>query len=640
MGVAVACVAVTTVSTGSDWRRRFTTPRLGFPRWAPAAPDRCVSISNESGIYQAWTWDAATGARRQASDEPVGVQAAFPSPDGEHVVWWVDRTGDERGRWVAAPFAGGTTERLVEDLHDAWGGGISMAGGVIAVGLSDEDHYSVWVARDGQPSRLIAQQAEFLGVGNEWIPNVGGMSADGTLLSLIDGRPGDIQHVAIRVVHSDTGGPAGELFDERTNLTPLEWSPLAGDERMLLLQELSGIERPAVWNLASGERRELALDLPGPVEWARWWPDASAVLLLHRPDGRAQLIRYDLATDETQALTEPEGDIEGFDVRPNGEIWMHFSSGVEPGKIVALGGSEIVAPAGERAPAGTAYRSLEFANPGGQRVHGFLAAPEGSGPFPTVMMVHGGPEWAFPDAFEPWTQALVDHGYAVAQVNYRGSTGYGVEWRQALIGNIGFPEVEDVLAGLDALVQRGVADPDRVAIEGWSWGGDISLLAIGLHPERFRAAIGGIPVGDNTACHYECAPALQAYDLAMMGGSPEEKPDLYRERSPSRTPRPRPGRRPSSSRVRTTADARSGRCAGSWTRCACAAATSACAHTTADTTRTRSTSSCCTRSWSSRSSPSTFRARRTLARPADPARLSRLAPRPRAPGSGPPASIT
>ena len=101
------------------------------------------------------------------------------------------------------------------------------------------------------------------------------------------------------------------------------------------------------------------------------------------------------------------------------------------------------------------------------------------------MMVHGGPEWAYPDAFEPWTQALVDHGYAVAQVNYRGSTGYGVKWRQALIGNIGFPEVEDVLAGLDALTERGVTDPGRVAIEGWSWGGYISLLAIGLHPDRF-----------------------------------------------------------------------------------------------------------------------------------------------------------
>ena len=226
------------------------------------------------------------------------------------------------------------------------------------------------------------------------------------------------------------------------------------------------------------------------------------------------------------------GDVEGFGVRPTVRSGCISAPARNPGKVVALGGSEVVAPQGERAPAGTAYRSLEFANPGGHRVHGFLAAPDGSGPFPTVMMVHGGPEWACPDAFEPWTQALVDHGYAVAQVNYRGSTGYGVAWRQAFIGNIGFPEVEDVLAGLDALVERGVADPDRVAIEGWSWGGYISLLAIGLHPERFRAAIGGIPVGDNTAGHYECAPALQAYDIAMMGGSPEEKPDLYRERSP------------------------------------------------------------------------------------------------------------
>jgi dienelactone hydrolase len=519
-------------SNTSEWVRRFTAPQMSFPRWSPAAPDRCISISNESGIFQAWTWDAASGERRRASDEPVGVESAFTTPDGTHAVWWVDRTGDERGRWVIAPFAGGATRPLREDLPDAWGSGVSLADGVIAVGLSDEDHYSVWIARDGGPARPIAEQAEFLGVGNELVANVGGLSSDGNLLCLIDGKPGDIQHLALRVVAPDSGATVGELFDGRTNLTPVEWSPIRGDQRLLLLSEPTGMERPAVWNLTTGERRELALDLTGPVEWGTWWPDASALVLLHRPDGRAQLLHHDLATGETRALTDPAGDIEGFGVRPDGTVWMHHSSGAEPGKIVAVGGSEIVAPEGERAPAGLPLRSLEFENPGGQRVHGFLAVPEGDGPFPTVMMVHGGPEWAYPDAFEPWTQALVEHGYAVAQVNYRGSTGYGVAWRQALIGNIGFPEVEDVLAGLDALIERGVADPDRVAIEGWSWGGYISLLAIGLHPGRFRAAIGGIPVGDNTACHYECAPALQAYDIAMMGGTPEEKPELYRERSP------------------------------------------------------------------------------------------------------------
>ncbi len=88
-----------------------------------------------------------------------------------------------------------------------------------------------------------------------------------------------------------------------------------------------------------------------------------------------------------------------------------------------------------------------------------------------MLLVHGGPEWAFPDDLDPWEQALVEHGYAAAKVNYRGSTGREVAWRTALHGgNIGFPEVADIVAGLDHLV-GGLADPARVAIEGWSWGG-------------------------------------------------------------------------------------------------------------------------------------------------------------------------
>ena len=178
--------------------------------------------------------------------------------------------------------------------------------------------------------------------------------------------------------------------------------------------------------------------------------------------------------------------------------------------------------------------SLRFPGPTGEPTHMLLSASERVGPHPIVMMVHGGPEWAYPDDYDPWEQALVDNGLAVAKVNYRGSTGETVGWRTAIHnGNIGFPEVADVVAGLQWLVDQGIADPQRAAIEGWSWGGYVTLLAIGLHPELFAAAIGGIPVCDSVMTHEDCSPPQQAYDLAIMGGSPTQLPDLYRERSPS-----------------------------------------------------------------------------------------------------------
>jgi dipeptidyl aminopeptidase/acylaminoacyl peptidase len=148
------------------------------------------------------------------------------------------------------------------------------------------------------------------------------------------------------------------------------------------------------------------------------------------------------------------------------------------------------------------------------------------------MWVHGGPTWLYADDWNPDVQAFVDQGFAVAMVNYRGSTGYGVAWRDALVGDIGFPEIEDILAGLDDLVAQELVDPSCAVIGGYSWGGYVTLLTLGVEPDRFVAGIAGVPVGDYAACYEDLSPPLQAYDRYLLGGTLEEKADLVRERSP------------------------------------------------------------------------------------------------------------
>src|SRR5205823_14971882 len=118
--------------------------------------------------------------------------------------------------------------------------------------------------------------------------------------------------------------------------------------------------------------------------------------------------------------------------------------------------------------------------------------------------------------------AFVDAGYAVVLVNYRGSTGYGVAFRRALIGAVCFTETEDIIACHDALEPEGVVDPGRVYWSGWSWGGCLACFNAGVHPDRWRAIFAGIPSGDFVAAHHACAPELQAWDDAVYGGSPEE----------------------------------------------------------------------------------------------------------------------
>ena len=515
------------------WKRRYLAPRIDSVTWAAQRPDRLGVVSTEGGSSQAWAWDLSTGDRRQASSEGVGAEEVHLLPDGSGVVWWLDPVGDERGRWLVTPFGGGDPEPLLPDVPDGWASGLSLVGGTIAIGLVTDDDYRVLVSVDGEPVRELYRHTSPAGVGREYPPGTGGLSADGALVCVRHAEHGDIERTALRVLDVRTGQTVGDQLDEGRPLTPAGWAPVAGDTRLVVSQELSGIERPAIWDLETGTREAVALpDLPGPVTWYDWWPDASAVLLHHEFAGRQQLLRADLVTGDVTTLLDEPGTISEAAVRPDGEVWLRRDTGATPPVIRDLEGREVLTLGTDPAPAGRSYVPISFSNPDDDEIHGFVVTPEGAPPFPAVVHVHGGPNWHDRDEFEPDVQAFVDAGYAVLLVNYRGSTGRDTAFRERLRGDIGFPESQDILAGLDHVVAEGLVDPDRVILEGWSWGGYLSLLNAGLHPDRWRAVLGGIPVGDSVAAHYECAPPLRAWDLATMGGSPMEVPDLFRERNP------------------------------------------------------------------------------------------------------------
>ena len=188
------------------------------------------------------------------------------------------------------------------------------------------------------------------------------------------------------------------------------------------------------------------------------------------------------------------------------------------------------------APSGRPFESFRFANRHGDEVQAFLVTPEGEGPWPVFVRPHGGPTWLDEDRWHPEVQSYVDAGFAVVLVNYRGSTGRGAGWRDTLIGNIGGPELEDLNDALDELVARGVADPERAVIGGWSWGGYLTLMMLGKHPERgWRCGIAGVPVGDYELSYEDMSPLLQAYDRALLGGRPDEVPELMADRNPIRS---------------------------------------------------------------------------------------------------------
>ncbi|MCL2548922.1 MAG: S9 family peptidase [Symbiobacteriaceae bacterium] len=175
---------------------------------------------------------------------------------------------------------------------------------------------------------------------------------------------------------------------------------------------------------------------------------------------------------------------------------------------------------------------MHFKGPQDWLIEGFLMRPKGfveGKPVPTVLSIHGGPTGAYYRSFVPFFQVLAHAGYAVVYINPRGSTGYGTVFTQGVCMDWGGGDYGDIMAGVDEAIARGVADPDKLAVTGWSYGGYMTCWAI-TQTERFKAAIGGANIS-NIYTLYGVSDIGAAYDEAIMGGPAFDLEELYMSRS-------------------------------------------------------------------------------------------------------------
>ncbi|MCD0450675.1 prolyl oligopeptidase family serine peptidase [Actinocorallia sp. API 0066] len=504
------------------WKKRYRAARVSLPGWAREAPHRALFRSNAGGVWEVYTWDRETGEQRQATSRPNGTIMAALEPYGRDVWWFADTDGDEFGVWVKQPFEGGEAVPATP-LEASYPAGLALGrSGRVLVGRSGEHGSSVHlVDPDSAPVTLYEHKE------NAYL---GGLSRDEGLIAIGHSEHGDARHPAVRVVRPD-GTTVADLWDgPGKGVGPSGFSPVEGDPRLLVAHERRGKEELLLWNPLTGEEDELVFDLPGEVG-ASWFPDGASLLVSHGYEARDELFRYDLATRELTRIETPRGCVGGATARPDGTVEFAFTCAAEPPVIRSTTGAVVLTPPGEPAPGSVPMEDAWVEGPGG-RVHALVSRPEGEGPFPTIFDVHGGPEAQDVDAFNPNTAAWVDHGFAVVQVNYRGSTGYGSAWRDALEEKVGLIELEDVKAVRDWAVETGLADPERLVLAGGSWGGYLTLLGIGTQPKDWTVAVASVPIADYFAAYEDEMEALQAFDRSLFGGSPQEVPEKYRESSP------------------------------------------------------------------------------------------------------------
>ncbi|MFE0047162.1 S9 family peptidase [Streptomyces albireticuli] len=519
--------------TMPDWEKRFRAPRVGLPKWAEDAPDRSLFVSNVTGTFELYAWDRATGEQRQVTDRPNGTTGGLLSPDGEWIWWFSDKDGDEFGVWMRQPFHGGPDEQATPGLAPSYPGGLDLGrDGTAVVGRStDEGGSTVHVARPGAAPVEIYRHEESAGVG--------GLSHDGTLIAIEHTEHGDAMHSAIRIVRAD-GTTVAELDDtrggtEELGLAAMGFAPVDGDSRLLVGHQRRGRWEPMLWDAATGEETALDIDLPGDLD-ADWYPDASALLVEHSFQARSELWRYDLTDGTLSRVETPEGTVSGALARPDGSVEFLWSSAAKAPVVRSTTGQVVLdpppAPGGVgRAPDSVPVSDAWVDGPGG-KVHALVQKPAGEGPFPTVFDIHGGPTWHDSDAFAAGPAAWVDHGFAVVRVNYRGSTGYGRAWTDALKHRVGLIELEDIAAVRDWAVASGLADPERLVLAGGSWGGYLTLLGLGTQPDAWALGLAAVPVADYVTAYHDEMEALKALDRTLLGGTPEEVPERFAASSP------------------------------------------------------------------------------------------------------------
>jgi dipeptidyl aminopeptidase/acylaminoacyl peptidase len=522
---------ITGSPTGSmpEWEKRFRAPRVGLPEWAEDAPDRSLFVSNVTGTYELYAWDRTTGGRRQVTDRPNGTTDGTLSRDGAWVWWFSDTDGDEFGIWMRQPFTGGEDVPAAPGLEPSYPAGLALGpGGLAVVGRStDDEGTSVYVVRPDAAPVEVYRHVESASVGD--------LSEDGTLVVIEHTEHGDAMHSALRVLSVADGSTVAELDDTdggraELGLDCLGFAPVAGDTRLLVGHQRSGRWLPMIWDIATGEESQLAIDLPGDVH-AEWYPDGSALLVVHDFQARSEIYRYDLAAGALTRLDTPPGSVSGATARPDGTVEYLWSSAERPPAVRSTTGTVVLEAPGLRAPESVPVEDVWVEGPGG-RIHALVQKPDGEGPFPTVFEIHGGPTWHDADSFAAGPAAWVDHGFAVVRVNYRGSTGYGREWTDALKHRVGLIELEDIAAVREWAVSSGLADPRRLVLTGGSWGGYLTLLGLGTQPEAWTVGIAAVPVADYVAAYADEMEALKSLDRTFFGGSPEEVPARYEASSP------------------------------------------------------------------------------------------------------------
>ncbi len=467
------------------------------PRWSPDG--RYLGFlaargDEDDARTQVWTLDMRGGDAQAYTEVDQGVTDFRWSPDGRGMLLVIkDKTAADLAKEAAEE--AGTEAKPPPYVIDR----LQFKEDGVPYLDRSRTHLYLVRGRGGEPLQLT------FGDFDDAEP---AFSPDGSAIAFTSNRtdePDSNDNTDIWVVSSDER--AGERASRRLTSNPgTDYSPAWSNDGNYITY-VTTLEPQLIWYAtnhlalvpaAGGEERVLTLALDRNVMTPRFAPDDRSILFVLEDSADQQLAQYHRGSGDIERLVHGELTVFEFTLDNEGRVALQLSTVERPGEIFSWRDGKLrqltftnESILGERRLA--AVRNVTFESADGTAIEGFIFTPpdyERGRRYPTVLRIHGGPVWQYGYWFFEEAQLLAAQGYVVVISNPRGSSGYGQAFAAAIFAEWGVKDYADVMAAVDYAIAEGYADPDRLGVGGWSYGGILTNYVI-TKTDRFAAAISG-----------------------------------------------------------------------------------------------------------------------------------------------------
>jgi dipeptidyl aminopeptidase/acylaminoacyl peptidase len=505
-------------------------------------------------ITHLWRVPVAGGAPTQLTTGSEGENTPRWSPDGKAVAFVAKRGSDEAAQIYLLPINGGEARRLTS--HASAVSAIEWApDGARLYFTAPEPKTAEEKERDKAKDDVFAFDEDFkqthlwhvaVATGQEQRVTSGdysilsyAISRDGARIACSRApspRYGDNDRGEIWVMDAD-----GTRALQLTKNTVAESGPsLSPDNDRVLFLSQANQQFDSYYNrklfvvpAAGGAARMLSpADVPYEIEEAAWSRDGQSIFFVANTGVRAELFVMPAAGGRPRQLTTGDHTIKEWSLSGDRHVFI-VDHAEDPGEVYVL-------PSGATTPARVTHvfdtltrdfrlprsEAIQWKGADGATVEGLLFYPleyQAGRKYPLAVQTHGGPQASDKFGFGSWgnyVQVLTAKGYAVLQPNYRGSTGYGDAFLRDMVGHYFKNAHLDVLAGVDEVIRRGVADPDALVKMGWSGGGHMTNKLV-TFTDRFKAASAGAGAANWISMYAQSD--VRSYRTPWFGGTPWQK---------------------------------------------------------------------------------------------------------------------